>query len=64
MAVDAAMAEKLGLAYTFPGRLLQAGFSESIARAESKDALFAGIDTTEYKLVVIRDQSRQTQRQT
>ena len=52
-AVDAAVAEKQALAHTYPGRLLQAGFTDSIARAESKDALFAGIDTTGYNLAVI-----------
>lgn len=52
-AVDAAMAEKQAFAHTYPGRLLQAGFNDSIARAESKDAIFAGIDTTGYNLAVI-----------
>ena len=51
--VDAAISDKQGLAWTYQGRLLQAGFSESETRAQTKDALFAGIDTTGMNLAVI-----------
>ncbi len=52
-AVDAAVSQKQDLAWTYAGRLLQAGLTESIARAESKDALLAGVDTPGYNLAII-----------
>ena len=52
-AVEAAVLEKQDLAMTYQGRLLEAGFSEARIRAETKDALLAGIETTGMNLGMI-----------
>lgn len=52
-AIKASVSSKQDLAGTFQARLLNAGFSSSETKAQCKDALYAGIETTGLNLATI-----------